>query len=54
MKKQTVKKHDNLINTEQEQIRKIATKNNNIEKINFLKTELEIAANQIQMQDAEA
>lgn len=54
MKKQLVKKHDNLIDiTEQEQIQKNATKSNNIDKINFLKAELEIAANQIQVQDAE-
>lgn len=38
---------------EQEQIRKVATKNNNIEKINFLKAELKTATNQIQVQDAE-
>lgn len=55
MKKQVAKKHDNLkIDiTNLKNSQKNATKNRDIEKINFLKEELETATNRIHIQDAE-
>ncbi len=55
MKKQIVKKQDNLkIDiTNLKQSQKDAIENNNIEKINFLKEELETATNRIHKQNAE-